>query len=318
MKSGYRITLSLLAGASLLLAQDTTSSSGWKPVGGAAGGQAPALQQNAQPPFDPAPAGPPAPAQLTLKAGTYVTVRLNQALSSDRNQAGDAFTATVVRPVVVDGFVVAHPGQTFAGRVAEATKAGHAKGVSHLGLQLTDLTFADGQQASIQSELVTRTGPTSVGRDATAIGVTTGVGAAVGAAAAGGPGAAIGAGAGAVASTVGVLLTRGKPTIIGPESVLTFKINSDVAVATDRAPQAFRAVSPSDYTAQPSLQAGRPGGYAPAPGGSYYAGAPYGYGYPYGYPYGYGYPYYYGPGVGVYFGGGGFFGPRIGFRGRFR
>jgi len=288
-------------------------------VGGSASGQVPALQSNAQPGVSSLPPDPAAPPQLTLKAGTYVTVRLNQALSSDRNQAGDAFTATVVRPVVVDGFVVAQPGQTFAGRVAEAVKAGRAKGVSHLGLQLTDLTFADGQQAPIQSELVTRTGPTSVGRDATSIGVTTGVGAAVGAAAAGGPGAAIGAGAGAVASTIGVLLTRGKPTIIGPESVLTFKVNTDVNIATDRAPQAFRAVGPNDYS-QPALQAGRPGGYAAAPGGSYYAGSPYGYGYPYayGYPYGYGYPYYGYPGVGLYFGGGGFFGPRGGFRGRFR
>lgn len=315
MKSGPSISLSLFAAASLffaqgIFAQDTTSS-GWKPVGGGTG-QAPALQQNTPPPGvpNPAPATPP-PAQLTLKSGTYITVRVNQYLSSDKNQAGDAFTATLVRPLVVDGFVVARPGQTIAGRVAEATKAGRAKGVSHLGLQLTDLTFADGQQASIQSELVTRTGPTSVGRDATAIGTTTGVGAAIGAAAAGGPGAAIGAGAGAVASTVGVLLTRGKPTIIGPESVLTFKINSDVMIATDRAPQAFRAVSPSDY-AQPTLQTGRSGGYAPPPGGAYYAGSPY-YGYPYyGYPY-YGYPYW---GPGIYFGGG--WGGRFGGRGRFR
>lgn len=299
MKSGYRITLSLLAAASLIFAQDTTQS-GWKKVGETGSGQAPALQSNAQPAVDP-PADPPAPPQLTLKAGTFITVRLNQVLSSDRNQPNDAFTGTLVGPLVVDGFVVAQPGQTMAGRVVEAKKAGQAKGVSHLGIQLTNLTFVDGQQASIQSDLVTRTGPTSVGRDATAIGVTTGAG------------AAIGAGAGALASTIGVLLTRGKPTIIGPESVLTFKIDADVNIATDRSPQAFRLVGPNDYNSQPTLQAGRPGGYAPAPGGAYYAGG----GYPYGYPYGYGYPFY-GPGVGLYFGGPGFFGPRIGFRGRFR
>jgi hypothetical protein len=186
MRSAYKITVGLLAAASLVVAQDTTSSpqSGWKPIGGSGSGQAPALNSSAAPADQAAP-DPAAPPQLSLKAGTFVTVRLNQALSSDKNQAGDAFTATLVRPLVVDGFVVAQPGQTIAGRVAEATKAGRAKGVSHLGLQLTDLTFVDGQQAPIQSELVTRTGPTSVGRDATSIGVTTGVGAAIGAAAAG-------------------------------------------------------------------------------------------------------------------------------------
>jgi hypothetical protein len=232
-------------------------------------------------------------------------------LSSDRNQAGDAFTATLIRPIVVDGFVVAQPGQTLAGRVAEAKKAGRAAGVSHLGVQLTDLTLVDGQQMPLQSELITRSGPTSVGRDAAAIGTTTAVGAAVGAIAAGGTGAAIGAGAGAVASTIGVLLTRGHPTIITPESVLTFRIDTPITIATDHAPQAFRTVGPNDYS-QPQLQAGgRPGGYAPVPAGAYYAGSPYAYGYPYyGYPYGYGYPYF---GVGFY--GGGFYGG--GFRGGF-
>jgi hypothetical protein len=182
---------------------------------------------------------------------------------------------------------------------------------------LTDLTLVDGQQVPLQSELITRTGPTSVGRDAAAIGTTTGVGAAVGAAAAGGVGAAIGAGAGAVASTVGVLLTRGNPTIITPESVLTFRIDAAITVATDHAPQAFRPVGPNDYSQKPQLQAGRPTGYAPPPGGAYYAGAPYGY--PYGYPYAYGYPYYgFGyPYVGIGFYGGGFYGARFGggFRG---
>ena len=46
---------------------------------------------------------------------------------------------------------------------------------------------------------------TSQGRDATAIGTTTGIGAAIGAAAGGGTGAAIGAAAGAAAATIGVL-----------------------------------------------------------------------------------------------------------------
>ena len=339
MTSPLRITFSLLAAASLVLAQDAAvqndqvqgdqgpvapnvgqvqgaqTPGGWKRVGdtgsGAFGSAPAANEQGPAPAADPAP-----PAQLTLKQGTFVTVRINQALSSDRNQAGDAFTATLVRPVVVDGFVVAQPGQTLAGQVVEATKAGRAAGVSHLGVKLTDMTLVDGQQVPLQSQLITRTGPTSVGRDAAAIGTTTAVGAAVGAAAAGGFGAAVGAGAGAVASTVGVLLTRGQPTIVTPESVLTFRIEAPITIATDHAPQAFRVVGPNEYS-QPQLQTGaRPNGYAAAPGGyaapggAYYAGA----GYPYGYPYAYGYPYYgypYGfgyPYVGIGFYGGGFYG----------
>jgi hypothetical protein len=321
MKSTFKIAVSLLAAASFVLAQDTApvqsdqAQGGWKRVGdsGSNLGSAPAPDpQQALPPL--------APPQLTLQSGTFITVRINQALSSDRNHEGDAFTATLVRPIVIDGFVVAQPGQVIAGRVAEAKKAGEVKGVSHLAVQLTDLTLVDGQQVPVQSSLVTRAGPTSQGRDAAAIGTTTAVGAGIGAVAAGGPGAAIGAGAGALASTIGVLLTRGRPTYITPESVLTFQINTPVTIATDRAPQAFRPVGPNDYNAQPQLQTGRPGGYAPPPGAGYgyaagypYAGYPY-YGYPYGYPYAYGvgYPYF---GVGFY--GGGFYGGRFGggFRG---
>ena len=78
-------------------------------------------------------APPPAiPAQLTIKPGTYVTVRINQPLSSDRNQAGDAFSATLVRPIVVDGVVVADRGQTLGGKVTEAKKAGRVEGTSRL------------------------------------------------------------------------------------------------------------------------------------------------------------------------------------------
>jgi len=321
MKPVYRITLSLLAAASLVAAQDATAQngpaqnatpeSGWKRVGdsgsGSSGSGTASDPQAAAPLPPPAVADPAPPPQLTLKAGTYVTVRVNQMLSSDRSQAGDAFTGTLVRPIVIDGFVVASAGQTVAGRVAEAIKAGRAKGVSHLGVQLTDLTLTDGQQVPVQSELLTRNGPTTQGRDAAAIGTTTGVGAAVGAVAAGGVGAAIGAGAGAVASTVGVLLTRGQPTIIYPESVLTFKVDADLSIATDRAPQAFRAVTPADYNQPAQIQNGRPG-YPPPPR-PYVAAYPYPY---YGYPY-YGYPYYGGPGI--YFGGIGIYG---GFRGRFR
>ncbi len=64
---------------------------------------------------------------VDAEPGTFVTVRVDQPLSSDRNQQGDAFIATLARPVVVDGVVVAERGQTLSGRVVEAQKAGRAK-----------------------------------------------------------------------------------------------------------------------------------------------------------------------------------------------
>jgi hypothetical protein len=314
----------IFAVAALALAQPPATApqdGGWRRMTGGApqDNNAPAAPADPNYQQNPPQAIPP---QVTIKPGTYVTVRINQPLSSDRNHAGDAFSATLVRPVVVDGVVVADRGQTLGGKVTEAKKAGRVEGTSRLAVQLTDLPVVDGQQVPIATSLVSRNGPTSVGRDAGTIVGTTALGAAVGAAAGWGKGAAIGAGAGAAVGIVGVLLTRGHPTYIGPESVLTFRVEQPVTIATDHAPQAFRYVSPGEYNTQTNLQA-RPGpGYGGPPPGAGYYGAPgyypYGYGYPYPYGYGYGYPYpyygFYGPG---FFWGGGF-GFRGGFRGGFR
>jgi len=241
---------------------------------------------------------PPIPPQLTLKAGTFVTIRVNQVLSSDRNQAGDAFSATLAKPLMVDGVVVAEPGETVGGRVVEAKKAGLVKGVSRLALELTDLTLVDGQQLPIRTQLSGRNGPTSVGRDAAGVAGTTALGAAIGASADWGKGAAIGAGAGAIAGTLGVLLTRGYPTVVTPESLLTFRLDAPVVISTVHAPLAFHYVEPGEY----QQAAARPlGPRPPAPPCAGYGcppPAPYlYYGAPYYYPYywGGGFAFWYGP-----------------------
>jgi hypothetical protein len=275
----------------------------------------------AAPPPMPAPQADPAPAavpdHITLPAGTFVTVRVDQFLSSDKSKAGDGFSATLARPLVADGVVIARRGQTLGGRVIDAKKAGRVKGVSHLQVALNSLSLVDGQQLPVETELTSITGTTSKGRDAGAILTTTAAGAAIGAAADWGVGAAIGAGAGLVAGTVGVLVTRGRPTIIYPESQLTFRLAQSVTFSTERAPQAF--VDARTLNTQRASAQGPPQG--PPPPGYGYQGAPYpppyysGYGYPY---YGYGYPYNWGPSFGFYYGGGfygrGFYGRGFGFR----
>jgi len=237
---------------------------------------------------------------LTMKPGTTLTVRINEPLSSDHNRVGDVFSTTLTQPVIVLGIVVARYGQTVAGRVVEAKKAGRVSGVSRLGLTLTNLTLVDGQTVPIQSQLLVREGPTSVGRDAAAIAGTTGLGAAIGAAVGWGTGAAIGAAAGAAAGTIGVLLTRGLPTMVQPETPLTFQVTAPVTIETNNAPQAFRFVNSADYPPEQAQQPQQALGY-PAPPSypyPYYVYAP-SY-YPY-YPY-YGYPYFYGPSFSFFFG----------------
>ncbi len=168
-----------------------------------------------------------------------MTVRVDQYLSSDKNKNGDAFSATLSRPLVADGLIIAPAGAIVGGHVVEAKKAGRVSGVSHLQIALNTLTLADGQQIPVESGLTSITGNTSNGRDAGAIVATTATGAAIGAAADWGTGAAIGGGAGLAAGVVGVLLTRGRPTVIYPESRLTFRLAKPVTFSTEKAPQAF-------------------------------------------------------------------------------
>jgi hypothetical protein len=219
---------------------------------------------------------------LNLNAGTMITVRVDQLLSSDHNRSGDTFTASLAQPLVVNGFIVARRGQTIVGRVAEAEKGGRVQGTSRLGLELVELSLVDGQQVPVRTQLMQYNAGTSNGRDAVAIGATTGIGAAIGGAADGGFGAGMGAIAGAGAAVIGVLVTRGHPTEVYPESVLTFRTLEPVSVSTDRSAQAFEPVRQGDY---PTQVVNRQPAPRPAPG--YYGGV-----------YGPGYPGWYGPGYG--------------------
>ncbi len=282
--------------------------------------QQPDQQQQAQPPQAPQDAPPPnaapdAPAewaagQLHSAGFTYVADRCDSASADDgmafqrRNKVGDNVILTLDQPLIVDGLVVARRGQTVMGTVVNAERAGRVKGVSKLGLSLSQLTLVDGQLVDVKTSLIKATGGTSNGRDALGVAGTTGFGAAVGAAAAGGPGAAIGAGAGFVAGVTGVLLTRGRPTIIPPESLLTFRVEAPITISTVHGQVAFQPVTPQDYGT--SNQTRRPRRYVGP-----YPPPPYAYAYPYGYPYGY--PGYY-PGLYVGYYGGWGYGRRWGWR----
>lgn len=249
------------------------------------------------------------PPALTIPAGTYITIRVNQPLSSEHNQVGDFFSGTLAAPVVVNGIVVAQRGQTVAGRVSQVEKGGHLKGVSKLGVELTELTAADGQQLPIQTQLTGQSGHSNAGRNVATVAGTTTAGAVIGTAADWGTGAVVGAGIGAAAGIAAVAMMHGAPAVIYPETALTFRLNAPVAVATDRAPQAFRYVETNDLQQPPpnvQYRAEAPPRPVPPPA-PYYGGA-----YPYPYPYPYAYPYpYWGPGFGVVIGGpfyGGFYG----------
>lgn len=187
------------------------------------------------------------PSNLTLPAGTLVLVRLNAALSSDRNNVGDGFITVLDQPIVAQGWVVSQRGQTAIGRVVIAQKASRAQGVSQLGVELSELVLVDGQQVPVRTQLVQSSAGRSPGRDAAVVGATTGTGAVIGAVAGGGTGAAVGAAAGAAAGIVGILSTRGRATELYPETLLTFRLEDPVTISTQQSQHAFRPVTQQDY-----------------------------------------------------------------------
>lgn len=173
---------------------------------------------------------PPPPRKVTIEAGTLISVRLAETLDSDRIKAGDTFTATLDRPLVVDELVIAERGARLEGRVVEAQQAGRVKGVAELAIHLVRLRTSDGQNVALETEVFRKEGPTTKKEDAAKVGAGAGIGAAIGAIAGGGKGAAIGAAVGGAAGAGTVAATRGKPAVLPTETRIDFRLNAPVTL----------------------------------------------------------------------------------------
>jgi hypothetical protein len=191
---------------------------------------APAPQQVAAP--EPPP--PPPPRQVMLNAGFLIWVRLIDGLTTERSNAGDTFTATLDKPIVVNGLVIAERGARAEGRVVASDKGGKVKGVAYLSIELTRVHLSDGQTISLVTDSFDKHAEATHGTDAAKVGGGAAIGAIIGALAGGGKGAAIGAGAGGGVGAGDVLLTRGKPAILPSETRITFRVSQPVTVTEKR------------------------------------------------------------------------------------
>jgi len=175
----------------------------------------------------PPPAQSPALLQVTLKAGTLIPARTVEGLSSDRNAAGDGFTATLDQPLVADGWVIAERGAHLEGKVVDT---GRGKGQSHLVIVLTQLKTSDGQRVAIETETFAKHAQASTGESAAKVVAGAAIGAAIGAIAGGGKGAAIGAGVGTAAGAGGAVATRAKSAVLPAETLVHFRLKNAVTV----------------------------------------------------------------------------------------
>jgi hypothetical protein len=171
---------------------------------------------------------PPPPPPVVVPAGTILSVRTNQALSTKTVQTGATFSGTVTTGITIDGKMVIPHGSDVSGVVQDAKKAGKFKGGAALTLALDSLTV-NGHRYNIVTEYFAQETKGKGKRTAGMIAGGGGVGAAIGGLAGGGKGAAIGALAGATAGTVGAM-TGNRDIELPAESALTFKLDQPLTL----------------------------------------------------------------------------------------
>jgi len=170
-----------------------------------------------------APVETPKPRPIVIPAGTVLTVRTSQALSSKTSQAGQTFLATLAQPVSAGGRTALPAGATVSGTVVTAKAKGKVKGEGELSLALTSVS-TKGHTYQIQTTVMSSTAKGKGKRTAKTTGGGAAGGALIGGIAGGGKGAGIGALVGAGAGFVGGALTGNKQIEIPAESALSFTL----------------------------------------------------------------------------------------------
>jgi hypothetical protein len=170
------------------------------------------------------------PSQVSIPAGTPITVRLQERLSSASAQPGERFDAVIDEPVVVDNRVVVPVGALATGHVSVARRSGLLHHPGELGLTLDSVTVGEENIPLATSSIVAH-GRSHKKRNWAFIGGGTGGGALIGALAAGGKGALIGSGIGAAAGTTTAFVTGKKDVVLGSERRLRFRLNRDISLA---------------------------------------------------------------------------------------
>ena len=156
-------------------------------------------------------------------------MRLGNAVGSKLSTEGDHFSASVARPVEIDGKVIVPAGAEVLGRIVEAVPQGRFKGGAVLRLVLESITInrdAYDVRTSSVSHFIKGKGK----RTAVMIGGGAGGGALIGGLAGGGKGALIGAALGAGAGTAGAAYTGEKEIVLPAESTLSFKLAEPTTV----------------------------------------------------------------------------------------
>lgn len=166
---------------------------------------------------------------VEIPAGTTLSIRLLDTLSSHESSAGAGFSAQVVQEVSVDGRLAVPAGSQVRGRVTEAHPAKKIGGRAILSLAFDELSTPDGQTVSIAARLA-QSGKSEVGKDAAIISGSTIGGAVLGEAVHEGEGGTVGAVVGAIGGTIGALKTKGKAVVLDEGTTLHISLERPITL----------------------------------------------------------------------------------------
>jgi hypothetical protein len=162
-----------------------------------------------------------------LASGAQISIRLIDAIDSDKNNEGDEFRASLEDPITIGNDVVVPKGADAKVKLTAENESGKLKGRTELTVQLISVTV-NGRTVPVNSSDVSEYSGSRgerTAKSAAAVGV---VGAVIGAIAGGGKGAAIGAASGAAAGAGAQVFMKGQRVKIPSETVLTFTTQSPV------------------------------------------------------------------------------------------
>lgn len=176
---------------------------------------------------------PQALANVTIPAGTRISVRTIDRIDSARNHVGDRFQASLAEPLTVDGNVVAPKGANVYGRLTESKASGTFAGRSELELELTGIVVNGQTVPLVTGEYELRGKSRGASTAKRTIGGAA-VGSIIGAIAGGGKGAGIGAAVGGGAGAGSEIITKGDQVKIPSETLLDFTLQQEISIAKER------------------------------------------------------------------------------------
>jgi len=115
------------------------------------------------------------PLNLTVPSGTYMTVELQDGISTEKSSPGDSFSGILSKDVIVDGLTAFEKGSIVHGRVMEVHEpGGRVRGLAQLKLELTSVEH-NGKTVPIQTQTYVGIARHTKKRDAETNGGATGV-----------------------------------------------------------------------------------------------------------------------------------------------